>query len=283
MKKTKKIAALVLMIALMVTGVLAGCGKANTDQNTSAQATNKAADDSLTKVMNTGTVVIGVDDEFPPMGFRDDSGNIVGFDVDFANAVAAKLGVKAEIKKINWDAKELELSTGKIDMIWNGYTITKERAKKVSFSKPYLKSNQVIIVKADSPIAKKADLAGKTVGLQNESSSEEALKKDEKTYNAIGEDHIKKYATNVEAFMDLKVGRVDAVIVDEVVARYQATKEAGYKILDENFGGEEYGVGFRKEDKELRDAVQKAMDAVIADGEATQISNKWFSSDIVEK
>jgi polar amino acid transport system substrate-binding protein len=272
MKKLTKRAALLLALVVGVLGLFSGC-------------TNKqAADDSWKKVEEAKKIVIGVDDEFPPMGFRDESGNIVGFDIDLANAVAEKLGIEADIRKINWDAKEMELSTGKIDAIWNGFTITPEREEKVLFSKPYLKSGQVIIVMKDSPIKTKADLAGKIVGLQNESSSEDALKSDEATYKSIGEDNIKKYLTNVEAFLDLEIGRVDAVIVDEVVAKYQATKSDGKMVvLEDSFAEESYGIGFRKEDKALCDKVQGALDSLVEEGTAKTISEKWFGSDIVEK
>jgi len=286
MKKTRKLTALVLMLAIAVTCVFAGCGKnASTDSKSAeSTATKNAVDDSFTKVQTKGTVVIGVDDEFPPMGFKDDSGNIVGFDIDFAKAACEKLGIKAEIKKISWDAKEMELSTGKIDMIWNGYTITDERAKKVLFSKPYLENNQVIMVAANSPIKSKTDLAGKKVGLQKESSAQDALTSDEATYKAIGEDNVKKYPTNVEAFMDLKVGRVDAVVVDEVVANYQATKDKGqFIVLKDSLAKEQYGVGFRKEDKALRDKFQGAIDSLIKEGKTAEISTKWFGTDIVMK
>ena len=275
MKKFTKRAALLLALIVGVVGLFSGCSNGQ-DKD--------AADESWKKIEDAGTIVIGVDDEFPPMGFRDESGNIVGFDIDLANAVAEKLNIKADIRKINWDAKEMELSTGKIDMIWNGFTITPEREEKVLFSKPYLKSGQVIIVMKDSPIKTKADLAGKTVGLQNESSSEDALKSDEATYNSIGEDNIKKYLTNVEAFLDLEIGRVDAVIVDEVVAKYQATKSDGKMVvLEDSFAEESYGIGFRKEDKALCDKVQEALDSLVEDGTAKTISEKWFGSDIVEK
>lgn len=275
MKNFTKRAALLLALIVGVVGLFSGCSNGQ-DKD--------AADESWKKIEDAGTIVIGVDDEFPPMGFRDESGNIVGFDIDLANAVAEKLNIKADIRKINWDAKEMELSTGKIDMIWNGFTITPEREEKVLFSKPYLKSGQVIIVMKDSPIKTKADLAGKTVGLQNESSSEDALKSDEATYKSIGEDNIKKYLTNVEAFLDLEIGRVDAVIVDEVVAKYQATKSDGKMVvLEDSFAEESYGIGFRKEDKALCDKVQEALDGLVEDGTAKTISEKWFGSDIVEK
>ena len=275
MKNFTKRAALSLALIVGVVGLFSGCSNGQ-DKD--------AADESWKKIEDAGTIVIGVDDEFPPMGFRDESGNIVGFDIDLANAVAEKLNIKADIRKINWDAKEMELSTGKIDMIWNGFTITPEREEKVLFSKPYLKSGQVIIVMKDSPIKTKADLAGKTVGLQNESTSENALKSDEATYNSIGEDNIKKYLTNVEAFLDLEIGRVDAVIVDEVVAKYQATKSDGKMVvLEDSFAEESYGIGFRKEDKALCDKVQEALDGLVEDGTAKTISEKWFGSDIVEK
>ena len=209
--------------------------------------------------------IVGLDDSFPPMGFRDDSNNIVGFDVDLATEVANRLGMEVELKPIDWDAKVLELNSGSVDVLWNGVSITEERKQEMDFSRPYLANQQVIIVKADSDIADIASLAGKIVGLQKGSS-------------------VQEYADNVTALTDLSIGRLDAVVLDEVVARYYETKEAGtYKVLDEAFAAEEYGIGFKKGNTDLEEKVQKAFDEMIADGTAAKISEKWFGKDIIAK
>ena len=225
--------------------------------------------------------IVGLDDSIPPMGFRDDSNNIVGFDVDLATEVANRLGMEVELKPIDWDAKVLELNSGSVDVLWNGVSITEERKQEMDFSRPYLANQQVIIVKADSDIADIASLAGKIVGLQKGSSALDALNKNEIASQVAS---VQEYADNVTALTDLSIGRLDAVVLDEVVARYYETKEAGtYKVLDEAFAAEEYGIGFKKGNTDLEEKVQKAFDEMIADGTAAKISEKWFGKDIIVK
>ena len=187
------------------------------DQAFKEESEAAADDKSLENIKAKGTLVLGLDDSFPPMGYRDDANNIVGFDIDLATEVAKRMGVELVLQPIDWDAKELELSTGKIDCIWNGMTITDERIASMYFTKAYVNNRQVIIVPADSTIKTKADLEGKIIGLQKGSSSLDALNKD-----AIAQKvkQVSEYADNVTAFLDLKAGRVDAFVVDEVVGRY---------------------------------------------------------------
>lgn len=179
--------------------------------------TAPAGDDSLQKVLDKGTLVLGLDDSFPPMGFRDEDNNIVGFDIDLATEVCKRMGVELVLQPIDWDAKELELSSGKIDCIWNGMTITDERVASMYFAKPYIANRQIIIVPEGSDIKTIADLAGKKVGLQKGSSSLDALNKNE-VVNEVAS--ITEMADNVTVFLELKAGRIDAFIVDEVVGRY---------------------------------------------------------------
>lgn len=169
------------------------------------------------------TLVMGLDDAFPPMGYRDESNNIVGFDVDLAKAVAKKLGVELVLQPIDWSAKELELSSGNIDCIWNGLTRTDEREAAMLLSRTYLANNQVVVVNDASGIKAKADLVGKKVGVQTGSSAETALAKD-----AISSQlkETVQFADNVTALQDLKIGRVDAVVLDEIVARYYISNES---------------------------------------------------------
>lgn len=226
-------------------------------------------------------LVVGLDDNFPPMGFRDDKNTIVGFDVDMAKEVAKRLGMEVEFKPIDWNSKEAELSSKRIDMLWNGLTITEKRKQNILFSSPYMENRQIIIVAAGSAIKSKADLAGKVVGAQDGSSSVEAVEKDADTLKSFKE--FKKFPDNVAALMDLKTGRLDAVVVDEIVGRYYTSKKSGeYAILTEHFGSEEYGVGLRKEDKELQTKLQKALDDMKKDGTSANISKKWFDADIVK-
>lgn len=225
----------------------------------------------------TEELIMGLDDTFAPMGFRDEKGELVGFDVDLANEVAERIGVTIKFQPIDWSMKETELNAGNIDLIWNGYTITAERQEKVAFTKPYLENSQIIVTLADSDINTKVDLAGKNVAVQAESSALDAINSEPEVAESFGE--LVEFSTNNEAFSDLESGRTDALVVDEVNARYfmKQVGEEKYKVLDEDFGDEEYGIGLRKEDTELLKKINDAMDAMKKDGTYDQIYAKWFS------
>lgn len=250
---------MIAVVVLLLTGLLvAGCGGSDKKK-----------------------IVVGLDDNFPPMGFRDDKNNIVGFDVDMAKEAAKRLGMEVEFKPIDWNSKEAELSGKRVDLLWNGLTITEKRKENILFTKAYMENRQIIVVAANSPIKTKADLADKVVGAQEGSSSIEAIEKDAATMKSFKE--LKKFGDNVAALMDLKTGRLDAVVVDEIVGRYYIAKKPGeYMIIADHFGSEEYGVGLRKEDKELLAKLQKAMDEMKKDGTAAKISKQWFGDDIVK-
>jgi polar amino acid transport system substrate-binding protein len=226
-------------------------------------------------------IVIGLDDNFPPMGFRDEKNELVGFDIDLAKEAGKRLGVEVTFKPIDWSAKESELNSNRIDVLWNGLTITEERKANILFTKPYLENHQIVVVTDKSPITNKAELAGKVLGVQDGSSAVDAVQRDEATAKSIKE--LKKFGDNVTALMDLSAGRLDAVVVDEVVGRYYTGKKPGeYRVLEENFGTEDYGVGVRKDDTELAAKLDKALDDMRADGTAATISTKWFGKDIVK-
>ncbi|HEY8391323.1 MAG TPA: amino acid ABC transporter substrate-binding protein [Capillibacterium sp.] len=236
-------------------------------------------DTSWEDVVKKGEFVLGLDDSFPPMGFRDEQGQIVGFDIDVAKAVCARLQIKLKLQPINWDAKEQELNTKNIDCIWNGLTITPERQKNLLFSKPYMKNRQVVIVRADSGLTSLASLAGKRLGLQAGSSAQDALNKAAAFKASLAE--IIAFDENMTALMDLEMGGVDAVLMDEIVARYYIQqKKKNFMVLDEALAGEEYGIGFRKNDQQLMAKVQEALDAMAKDGTLAEISKKWFGEDI---
>ncbi|MBA9027139.1 MULTISPECIES: amino acid ABC transporter substrate-binding protein [Bacillaceae] len=227
------------------------------------------------------TLVIGIDDKFAPMGFRDKNNDITGFDIDYAKAAVEKMGATPKFQPIDWKTKESELSSGRIDLIWNGYTITDERKEKVLFTKPYLKNAQVVVTLANSNITKLDDLADKVVGLQSLSSAADALN-DNPIKSKIKT--ITEFADNVLALSDLKTGRLDAVVIDEVVINYYMSKEEGtFKILDESLAPEEYGVGVKKGNEALLEKLQKALDEMNQDGTAAKISQKWFGEDKVLK
>ncbi|MBL8395517.1 MAG: amino acid ABC transporter substrate-binding protein [Candidatus Accumulibacter sp.] len=259
-----------LLLAGLAAGVvLLGCGRQEAGQT---PASGKAAAPSR--------IVVGLDDNFPPMGFRDQQNKLVGFDIDLAREAARRLGAQVEFKPIDWNAKEAELNGKRVDALWNGLTITEKRKENIAFTTPYLENRQIVVVIARSTVRSKADLAGKVVGLQEGSSAIDAVEKDD-VAKSIKE--LKKYGDNVTALMDLSTGRLDALVVDEVVGRYYLAKKPGeYLVLEDNFGSEEYGVGVRKDDAELLARLQKTMDEMKKDGSAARISNEWFGKDIVK-
>lgn len=268
MKKIIALAMTVLMSGLL----LAGCGSTNTAGTASSGGASSST---------PSKIVVGLDDNFPPMGFRDEKNELVGFDIDLAKEAAKRLGMDVEFKPIDWNSKEVELNSKKIDVLWNGLTITEERKKNILFTKPYMENRQIIVVLPNSGIKTKADLAGKVVGVQDGSSSVDAVNADAATLKTFKD--LKKYANNVDALTDLKAGRIDAVVVDEIVGRYYTSKKPGeYSILTDYFGTEEYGVGLRKEDTQLQEKIQKALDDMKKDGTSAQISKKWFGEDIVK-
>lgn len=226
-------------------------------------------------------LVVGIDDKFAPMGFRDNNNKIVGFDIDYAKAAAKKMGYQVQFQPIDWKAKESELNSGRIDLIWNGYTITEERKGKVLFTKPYLANAQVVATLADSDINSLADLEGKSVGLQSLSSAADALNASE-VVDKI--DSVQEYADNVLALTDLKIGRIDAVVIDEIVIKYYMAKEAEtFRLLEESLAPEEYGIGVKKGNEELLNQLQKALDELNEDGTSAEISKKWFGEDKILK
>ena len=226
-------------------------------------------------------IVVGLDDTFAPLGFRDEEGNLQGVDVELMEAASEIIGIPFELQPIDWSMKETELANKNIDLIWNGYTITEERKEKVAFSQPYLNNRQVVVTMADSDINTLADLAGKTVAAQAESSAVDAINSKPEiaeTFADLGE-----FETNDQCLIDLEAGRTDAVVADEVIIRYYVSKKGAenYKILEEDFGTEQYAVGVRQEDTALLEAVNAALDTLKENGTTKTISEKWFGSDII--
>ena len=271
-----------LLLALTAsTALLWGCGKTDAPAPASAPAEPAAPAAAAPAPALPSKIVIGLDDNFPPMGFRDDKNELVGFDVDMAREAAKRLGVEVEFKPIDWNAKEAELNGKRVDALWNGLTITEERKKNIAFTAPYMENHQIIVVKGDSPIQTKADLTGKVVGVQDGSSAVDAIEKDEATAASFKE--LKKYGDNVTALMDLSTGRVEAVVLDEVVGRYYTAKKPGeYAVLEDNFGTEDYGVGLRLEDTELHTRIDQALAEMKKDGSGEKISEQWFGKNILK-
>lgn len=278
----KKVLLIVLVIAFAAV-CFVGCAPktetSSSEASGSADASAAAVDDSLDKIKENGEFVMGMDDSFPPMGFKGDDGELTGFDVEMAQAVAEHMGVKVNLQAIDWSAKEMELDAGNVDLLWNGYTITDERKEKVLMSEPYMENEQVIVVTKDSPVNTLADLAGKKVAVQDGSSAQEAIDGNEELKNSIAEQI--DFKDNVTAMMDVSSGQVDALAVDLVVANYYLAKQPDqFRILDETLAPEEYGIGFRKGEEAFKKAVEEALAEMKKDGTAAEISTKWFGKDV---
>lgn len=258
---------LVALLAIsMAAGVLTGCGSKGSDK----------------------TFTVGFDAEFPPYGYRDDNGEYVGFDLDLAAEVCKRQGWELVKQPIDWDAKDMELSSGAIDCIWNGFTMN-GREDAYTWTDPYVDNSQVFVVAAASGVQNKEELAGKVVAVQKDSSALAALNDEENADNIALRDsfaQLIEYADYNTAFMDLEQGAVDAVAIDIGVAQYQiAQREAGKFVMlqgeDNKLAVEQYAVGFLKGNDELRDTVQKTLDEMAADGTFTQIAEKWGLTDSV--
>lgn len=228
--------------------------------------------------INDDAYVIGVDDTFAPMGFKNENNELVGFDIDLANAMAEKMDIEIKFQTIDWAMKETELNGKNIDMIWNGYTITKKRKEQVAFTDPYLENRQIIVVLADSTIQTKKDLNGVTLSVQKESSALEAVLAEKTVASSLKDGKPIEFDTNIDCFMDLEAGRSQAIVCDEVLARYVIKQrgEEKYRILEDNFGTEQYGIGVRKEDTELLEKLNDALAECIQDGTYDEVYQTWF-------
>ena len=281
----KRLLSAVMASAMVLS--LAACGGAKTETTaaeTSAESKEEttAADTSAAEETKTagGTLIVGFDQDFPPMGFVGDDGQYTGFDLELAQEVADRLGLEFVPQPIAWDAKDMELSSGTIDCIWNGFTMN-GREDDYTWSTPYMDNSQVFVVAADSGISSLADLAGKVVEVQTDSSAEAALKDNAELSATFGT--LQTTPDYNTAFMDLEQGAVDAIAMDVIVAGYQIEQRGEsdkYVILDETLSSEEYGIGFKKGNEELRDKVQGALDEMAADGTMAEISEKWFGRDV---
>ena len=268
-KMKKKFLLLIAVLTIVATAfVVTGCGE-----------DEEAGDWEY--IEKNGKIIVGLDATFAPMGFTDKDDNIVGFDVDLAKAVGEKLGVEMEFKSIDWDAKYTELDAKNIDCIWNGMSATPERAEKLSLSKEYFNNKIVVMtLKGEVKVAKSEDLANYNVGIQADSSALEVVKED-KAYDKF-KDKIKEYKSYDDAITDMQAGRMDCVVIDEVLGNYKNTKmKNALKECKYNFGDDFYAIGFRKDDKELTKKVNDALQELIDDGEAAKISKKWFGKDLV--
>ncbi len=268
----KKRATLLLALAMLATTVLAGCGSKE-----DKSADNKKEDKKEAKVENDDeTLIVGFDASFPPYGYKDDDGEYVGFDLELAQEVCDRNDLKLVKQPIDWDAKDMEIDSGTIDCIWNGFTMN-GREDEYTWSDPYIDNKQVIVVATDSGINSFDDLSGKLVETQADSSALAALQGDQKelagTFGSLTE--IAEYNT---AFMDLESGACDAIAMDIGVAYYQINSRKNpddYKVLDEEISSEQYAVGFKLGNEELRDKVQATLDEMAEDGTVAKIAEKY--------
>ena len=255
--------------AMLAAGIFAGCG---------GQQAEKPANSSGAG----GKIVVGLDDNYPPMGFKDESNAIVGFDVDLAKEAAKRLGRDVEFKAIDWSSKEAELKSSRVDVLWNGLDITEKRKENMLFSNPYMDNRQIVFVKKgeEDSVKSEADLAGKSVGTQSGGTAEEYLDGNEELQSSMKE--LKKYSDYISAFMDLENGRLDAIVADEITGRYYMSKHPDKLEAVEVVIGpvSQFGIAFRKDDTALQGEVQKVINDMKADGTIAKISEKWFGKDI---
>ena len=286
MKKRVVCAALVSIMTMSLAACSGGAVSAlaetkaeSTEAKTeAAETTEKAAEAEGETKVEGGTLIVGFDQDFPPMGFMGDDGEYTGFDLELAQEAAKRLGLEYKPQPIAWDAKDMELESGNIDCIWNGFTMT-GREDGYTWSEPYMENSQVFVVAGDSGIKSQADLAGKVVECQVDSSAEAALKEVPDLTATFAQ--LLTTADYNTAFMDLEQGAVDAIAMDVVVAGYQISqRNADFVILEDSLAAEEYAIGFKKGNTELKDKVQGALEEMAADGTLKTISEKWFGKDI---
>lgn len=283
--------------AVMIMGALTACAGGSDSKAASTQAeesgteagkgavSESEGDDTETKqaegtneTSEGGTFTVGFDQDFPPMGFVGEDGEYTGFDLELAQETAKRLGLTYVAQPIAWDAKNMELESGNIDCIWNGFTMT-GREDEYTWSQPYMENSQVVVVMEDSGIETLEDLAGKIVEVQADSSAEAALKEMPDLTSTFGT--LQTTPDYNTAFMDLEMGSVDAIAMDVIVAGYQMQeREGSFKILEESLASEEYAIGFKKGNTELCEKVQQTLEEMAADGTMAEISEKWFGEDI---
>lgn len=265
------------LLSLMAISVLAGCGKkeAETEAKTEAVATEK------TTTAEAGKLVVGFDAEYPPYGYMDNDGEYTGFDLELAQAVCDLEGWELVKTPIDWNSKDMELNSGSIDCIWNGFTMT-GREDEYTWSVPYVDNSQVIATKDNSGIAGLADLAGKVVGVQAGSSAL-ALLEDEEGQKELADTFgtLQQFSDYNSAFAELQAGSIEAIAMDIGVAQYQIKSREGFVILDETLSAEKYAIGFKKGNEELRDIVNADLMTLLENGTFAELAEKYELSDMV--
>ena len=276
----KKKLALLLVTALTAMTVMAGCGNKK-----DAAEEGTAKEDTKTETSSDGdakTFTVGFDAEYPPYGYMDEDGEYTGFDLELAEAVCEMEGWELVKKPINWDSKDMELNSGSIDCIWNGFTMN-GREEEYTFSVPYVDNSQVIVVAEDSGINSLEDLAGKTVGVQAASAALSLLE-DEEGQKALADTFgaLNQFADYNTAFTELQAGALDALAIDVGVAKYQLNSRGeGFKMLDQTLNTEQYAIGFKKGNQELCDIVNADLQKLVNDGTFMELAEKYEIADMV--
>ena len=269
--KRKKIA---LVLALFFSFFLTACTQKVSDPN----------QDNWAKYQKQGSITIGFDNTFVPMGFEEKNGQYAGFDIDLAQAVSEKLGIQIKFQPIDWDMKETELQNGTIDAIWNGYTATDERKEKVAFTIPYMGNQQVLVSKKSQNIHSIQDMTDKILGAQAGSSGYLNFEgQPELLKNRVKDQKANQYQSFNEALIDLRNDRIDALLIDRVYANYYLQSEGilnDYNIFSAGFESEAFAVGVRPADKTLLDALNQAFISLYQEGKFQEISQKWFGEDV---
>ncbi|WP_267247733.1 amino acid ABC transporter substrate-binding protein [Streptococcus sp. Marseille-Q5986] len=269
--KRKKIA---LVLALFFSFFLTACTQKVSDPN----------QDNWAKYQKQGSITIGFDNTFVPMGFEEKNGQYVGFDIDLAQAVSEKLGIQIKFQPIDWDMKETELQNGTIDAIWNGYTATDERKEKVAFTIPYMENQQVLVSKKSQNIHSIQDMTDKILGAQAGSSGYLNFEgQPELLKNRVKDQKANQYQSFNEALIDLKNDRIDALLIDRVYANYYLQSEgilSDYNVFSAGFESEAFAVGVRPADKTLLAALNQAFISLYQEGKFQEISQKWFGEDV---
>lgn len=267
---------------LVSAALLSGCSSSSgTSQAASDSKASSTSSTAASNLADKKTFTVGFDAEFPPYGYMDENGEYTGFDLEMAQAVADLEGWELVKQPIDWDSKDMELSSGSIDCIWNGFTMD-GREDAYTFSDPYIDNSQVWVVPADSGITSPADLAGKIVGVQKDSSALAALESDENADLTNSFAKLTQYGDYNTAFMDLEAGGIDALALDVGVADYQLKNRGdGFVKLDDLLASEKYGVGFLKGNTELKDKVQEDIYTLYDEGKVTELADKYGLGDFL--
>lgn len=278
----KKKTVSVILAAVMGLGLLAGCGGDKKAEGTDAKTEDKkdeaSKDDAEKKDGEGKTFIVGFDAEYPPYGYMDDNGEYTGFDLELAQAVCELEGWELVKKPINWESKDMELDSGSVDCLWNGFTMN-GREDKYTFSVPYVDNSQVIVVAEDSGIEKLTDLAGKTVGVQSGSAALELLQNEEEGGQKALADtfgSLNQFADYNAAFTELQAGALDALAIDVGVAKYQLNSRGeGFMMLEEELNTEQYAIAFKLGNEELRDKVNEDLQKLANDGTVAELAEKY--------